>query len=102
MPAVNPTIKLPRLPPWLTMERCKGCGALYRDHNSGVDFSDGCQRIRHAAAAEGDESGGFRSTGPVLWAMRVLKAEDWLMSHLWCDPRCQETVKTKETVDAHI
>ena len=90
MPSVNPVLRLPGLPPWLDLERCEGCGDLYRDHRSGATFSDAHQRIRSAALRDGDEGGGYRSRGPVLWAMRVLKAESWMMRHLNCRPEVKE------------
>ena len=78
------------------MEQCDGCGDLYRDHRGSYSFIDACARIRHAAARDGDEGGGYRSRGPVLWAMRVLKAEDWLMAHMMCYPDPESIVEWNE------
>lgn len=83
---VNVPIKLPKLPPWLDLESCEGCGDLYKDHRGDYDWQAACNRMRHAAEAEGDSGGGYRSRGPVLWALRVLKAESWLLDHVYCDP----------------
>lgn len=93
---INLTIKLPRLPPWLDLERCEGCGALYADHRGEYGFEAACQRMRSVAAADGDERGGYRSRGAVLWALRVLKAEDWLLAHIYCDPKYQDEPSESE------
>lgn len=66
------------------MERCRGCGDLYVNHRGDYDWGRACNLIRAAAAREGDDRGGFRSRGSVLWALRVLKAEDWMLSHFGC------------------
>jgi len=83
---VNPRIKRPKLPPWLDLTSCEGCGSLYKNHRGEYSWSQACNRIRRAAEREGDTGGGFRSRGPVLWSLHVLKVESWMMNHIYCDP----------------
>lgn len=92
---MNPTIKLPRPKVrWITIAehpkkgaeyRCNICGTWYHQHRCGgyvaCSFSDGAQLIRSRAQAEGLEGGGYRSRGPVLWAMRTLKHADFFDTH---------------------
>lgn len=87
---VNEPIRLPALPPWLDLERCEGCGDLYRDHRGAYTWGDACASVRAHAALAGDEGGGYRSKGPVLWALRALKVESWLIAHLGCRVERQE------------
>jgi|TARA_R110002126_G_scaffold18196_4_gene69893 hypothetical protein len=65
--------------------RCMACGAWYAKHRSGefhtAHYEDGVARVRHIAEAAGDENGGYKSRGPVLWAMRVLKTADFIAVH---------------------
>lgn len=65
--------------------RCMICGAWYGDHTAGefagARWEDGVAAVRHAAQADGDDGGGYRSKGPVLWAMRTLKTHDFNMVH---------------------
>lgn len=77
---VNEDLPAPRSPgPWVDPEQCEACGARYRDFRAGIDWSDGVALVR----GHNGEGGGYRSRGPVLWAMRVLKLDAWYMEH-WC------------------
>jgi hypothetical protein len=81
---VNPTISAPRAPgTWVDETECI-CGAKYRDHRGSYGFAEAAQYIRQRAKDDGDESGGFRSRGPVLWALRVLKLMSWYEEHFMC------------------
>jgi len=77
--------------------RCMVCGAWYYDHVDPVfhtwNFDDGVRLVRQTAQAAGDKGGGYRGKraipgkrkssrgGPVLWALRVLKAQDFIQHH---------------------
>lgn len=61
------------------LERCV-CGASYDDSVYDVCWLDGVALVR----ASNGPSGGFRSRGPVLWAMRVIKAHLWYAEHDAC------------------
>ena len=80
---VNPQLKMPKAPgPWVDLERCAVCGQTYRAFNSGVSFGQGVTRIRQTAGWQA--GGGYRTPGPVLYAMRTIKAERWYMEHFMC------------------
>lgn len=83
--SVNPRIDLDELPhDAVDYERCETCGERYEDFNAGVTWDDGVELLRRAAQAQGDDGGGFRSRGPVLWAMRAVKMSRWLWRHRLC------------------
>lgn len=69
---------------WVDEERCTACGAVYEEHRAWPSFSEAHQRIRARAQAQGDEGGGYRSRGPVLWELHLLKLESWYQSHAPC------------------
>lgn len=47
----------------------------------GVDF------VRAANGGfDSENGGGYKSAGPVLWAMRVLKLDLWYTTHRACEP----------------
>jgi hypothetical protein len=78
--SVNELLPEPRPPgPWVDARACT-CGASYEDFRAWPSFHDGAQRVRQVNG----EGGGYRSRGPVLWAMRVLKLEAWYLEHLLC------------------
>lgn len=82
--SVNPVIALPKPPgPWVDDERCSVCGADYDDHKAGVTFDAATTNLR-AAAGGFAEGGGYRSRGPVLHMMRVMKLADWYQTHAPC------------------
>lgn len=83
----NPWIAAPTAPgPWVDEHRCEGCGERYDEYVAGITFDAAAHRLRQAAKAAGDEGGGYRSRGPVLWVMRCMKLEDWYMRHFGCCP----------------
>lgn len=96
----NADLPLPEPPgPWVNESRCV-CGAHLADYKRsrfGVTWDQGVDLLRTVnAAAEqqgelpgiggspDDPGAGFRSRGPVLWAMRVLKMERWYAAHATC------------------
>lgn len=83
---VNARLKAPKAPGWWVDScRCQGCCATYADSHYGVTWEDGAQLVRSQYNAENDDdSGGFRSRGPVLWAMRVTKLYRWYADHHGC------------------
>jgi hypothetical protein len=103
MAVVNPYVA-PPLPPgeWVDDEKCI-CGASYHAHKvrtfkrrrvysrrrgvrySSPFFASASDRLRRIAKAQGDKGGGFRSRGPVLWMMRVIKLADWYDQHHGCE-----------------
>ena len=81
---VNPLVTAPRSPgSWVDEDRCD-CGAAYADHRGSYGFHEAAQRLRAMAKAAGDEGGGFRSRGAVLWVLRTLKLESWYLEHWPC------------------
>lgn len=79
---VNENIPAPRAPgPWVDEERCFGCREESKRFRPGVAFADGVELVR----SRNGETGGFRSRGPVLYAMRVLKLSLWYERHSECD-----------------
>lgn len=82
--AVNPLIRKPRPPgKWINYDSCI-CGARYDDLRVGISFSEAAQMLRLKAQGEGDDGGGYRSRGPVLWMMRVSKLDMWFGEHFDC------------------
>lgn len=83
---VNNEIPKPIPPgPWVNEFRCK-CGdhlAEYSKTSQGVTWDEGVQRLRETNADI--EGKGYRSRGPVLWAMRVIKLERWYADHVNCN-----------------
>jgi hypothetical protein len=85
MAVVNPTIRAPLSPgEWVDEEECYQCGEQYHDFRCYPNFIDCADRLRYAAFSKGDEGGGYRSRGPVLWVMRTEKLQQWYMKHLGC------------------
>jgi hypothetical protein len=78
---VNADIPEPRSPGrWVTRYECR-CGARYSDFRSGLRWSDGVQAVRQING----EGGGFRTRGPVLWALRCMKLDAWFIVHAICE-----------------
>lgn len=88
---VNPRID-PIKPPgwWVTDRECEGCGEQYDDHRSGANFQDAANELRMSAKSAGDEGGGYRSRGSVLWVMRVHKLNSWYLEHVYCQDMAQQ------------
>ena len=84
---VNEFIAEPDRPgPWVNQARCLCCGADYRDHRQEIvpySWDDAVQLVRSRNGGS-SEGGGYRSRGPVLWALRVLKLADWYAVHAVC------------------
>jgi hypothetical protein len=84
---VNAEIPLPESPgPWVDEYRCT-CGdhlADYSRSHYGVSWDDGVELLRDTNRGAGIEGQGYRSRGPVLHAMRVLKLERWYDDHRNC------------------
>jgi hypothetical protein len=78
---VNPRLAV-SCPKYITenCERCDICGERSDQVSLGVTWADGEERIR----AVSDARGGFRSRGPVLWAMHVIKLERFTERHFGC------------------
>jgi hypothetical protein len=66
--------------PWCDDETCQVCGEKYTAWTAGISFDAGVALVRQSNGA----AGGYRSRGPVLWAMRCLKLDAWAMRHLTC------------------
>lgn len=80
---VNSTIALPRSPgSWVDEERCT-CGATYAQFRAYPDWQEACATIRTANGGF-TGGGGFRSRGPVLHVMRVMKLLAWYQEHYFC------------------
>ena len=83
--AMNPRIKAPAAPgEHCDQEFCYGCGESYEEFRLYFSFAEAADLIRHKAFGEGDEGGGWRSRGPVLWVMRVMKLNAWYDKHSGC------------------
>jgi hypothetical protein len=79
---MNVTLRKPRSPgPWVSEETC-ACGAVYRRSHYGITWRMG---VEFFDASNPDETR-YRSRGPVLWAMRVLKLDAWYEHHRHCRP----------------
>lgn len=77
---VNSTISEPRSPgPWVDDTECS-CGQKYYTFRCGVTFRDGADLVRMMNKPDG----GYRSRGPVLWAMRTIKLAHWYAAHMFC------------------
>jgi len=86
-PEVNEPMPLPESPgPWVNEVNCV-CEAhpgLYKNYNSRVTFEEAADYVRKWNEDNGNTEGGWRSRGPVLHAMRVLKLERWYAVHGGC------------------
>ena len=105
---VTPARDAPKSPgPWVDETRCYACGGEYKRFRGSKGFADAADDLRRAAKAAGDEGGGFRSRGAVLWWMRVNKLDEWYLKHWPCqmiprsewaiDPEFIEEMRFAET-----
>jgi len=79
---VNPDLSLPRAPfEGIDEERCSVCGEKSDDFRAGISWSDGADLIRQAARSQDVAGGGWRTRGPVLWAMHYLKVTAFYERH---------------------
>lgn len=87
---VNALLRAPESPgSWVDEEACDGCGDVYRDHrdpgmpaSSSARFALGADDVRHSN--DPATGGGYRSRGPVLWALRVRKLTSRYEAHQYC------------------
>lgn len=86
--AVNQTMKEPESPGgWVDQGRCHVCGQRYFDFTAHCgSFSDAARMIRehNKEAYRGGGSGGYKSRGSALWALRVCKLDAWYQKHFDC------------------
>lgn len=81
-------------------DACGVCGQTYDSFRAKADWYEGVELVKQAAARERVRGGGYRSRGAVLYAMSVIKRQDFYMRHelgcclpamefmeLWNDPR---------------
>lgn len=84
---VNEYIPLPESPgPWVDEDRCV-CQAhpgTYKKYNSQVSFGEASAELRLWNKDNENTSGGWRSQGPVLHMMRVIKLRRWYEAHGGC------------------
>lgn len=69
---------------WVDEHECRVCGARYETFRGPESFHSAARLIRYRAKAEGDDGGGYRSRGPVLWVMRAAKLAAWFEAHYPC------------------
>ena len=82
--SVNARLAEPSSPgPWVDDYECSTCGERYSNFIAGVTFAEAANLVR----LHNPPSGGFRSRGPVLWAMRVIKLSQWYERHWFCQPQ---------------
>jgi hypothetical protein len=80
---VNNFIKKPvSVGNWVDEIECQGCKEKYEQFKPGITFAEAAQLVRNHNQ---ETNGGFRSRGPVLWAMRILKLELWYQRHAYCN-----------------
>ncbi len=82
--SVHALVKLPAKDyPWLTETdagwQCLHCGSTLAEETFGVTWAEGKERVRTT-----NPGGGYRSRGPILWAMRALKFERFGLAHMSC------------------
>lgn len=93
---VNPLVPLPKPPgAWVNDETCTACGAKYDEFVPGVDFRSAANALRMAAGGF-ESGGGYRSRGPVLHMMRVMKLEEWYREHAHFELEEQQYFKRKQ------
>jgi len=78
----NPQLKIGR-PPFdgINETRCRVCGERIDQWRAHITWEDGTRLIRQAAENQGIDGGGYRTRGPVLYAMHVLKQQAWWNRH---------------------
>ena len=78
---MNNPLPLPQSPHDAVNESTCCCGATYATSRYDVSFSQGVALVRANNVENGN---GYRSRGPVLWAMHVLKLTAWYQDHSAC------------------
>jgi hypothetical protein len=73
--------------PWCNEKECICGGHIedYRSYNSRVTFDEAAARLRQTNRSAGIEGGGYRSRGPILHMMSVMKLERFYDDHAQCD-----------------
>ena len=73
--------------PWCDERECICGGQVddYQSYNSRVTFEEAANRLRQINKSAGLEGGGYRSRGPVLHMMSVIKLERFYEDHARCD-----------------
>lgn len=71
---------------WVDDEACSVCGERYEAVDLGVTWDDGVQLVRRSNpnGPTPGSSGGFRSRGPILFAMKQIKRGRWYDRHIPC------------------
>lgn len=83
----NAYIPAPTSPGWWVSDVECACGAKYRESRFGIRWQMGVDLVRAANGGfDSENGGGYKSAGPVLWAMRVLKLDLWYYTHRACEP----------------
>jgi hypothetical protein len=83
----NAYIPAPASPGWWVSDAECACGAKYRESRFGIRWRMGVDLVRAANGGfDSENGGGYKSAGPVLWAMRVLKLDLWYQTHRACEP----------------
>ena len=101
----NAEVREPAPPgPWCSPTQCDCGGTIYDydRYNSGVTFAEAEEELRQRNESAGLEYGGYRSRGPILYMMRVLKLERFYEDHQNCDAdnTPEEWAAYYETYDA--
>ena len=84
---VNVGIPFPESPgPWVNefVCICEEHPGEYQDFNSGVTFAEATAELRDWNRDNENTSGGWRSRGPVLYMMSVIKMRRWYEAHAGC------------------
>jgi len=68
--------------PGIDIEQCQVCGERLQDWRAGVSWADGARLVRQQAKAQEIQGEGYKSRGPVLWAMHVEKVRLWWERHV--------------------
>jgi len=79
MPSVNVKIPKPVSPGWWVDEVSCVCGEFYSEFNCGLKWEQGVDLVRSVNAGRA-----YFSRGPVLWALRCLKLQEWYIRHAQC------------------
>jgi hypothetical protein len=87
-PTVNETLPEPQspCPDELDGEQCAVCGEYYQLTTLGAGDVQAASRLVRQAAGGWGKGGGYRSRGPLLWAMHTIKLQRWYERHF---PHCE-------------
>jgi hypothetical protein len=80
---VNETIPRPKPPcKGLDEEKCEVCGEFVKEVKLGANDVQAASQLIRRSAGGWAAGGGYRSRGPLLWAMHVNKLERFYLRHL--------------------